>query len=71
MGYATYIKSFRKKLKERIEILRKAKYELFEDLQQKVYAARGWDDRGVPTIETLKRLKIDFPEAVALVNSVM
>ena len=59
-----------KKLKERMEILRKYKYGLFEDLQQKVYAARGWDSSGVPTVETLKRLKIDFPEAVELVNSV-
>jgi aldehyde:ferredoxin oxidoreductase len=66
----TGIDHSKKKLKDRIEILRKAKYELFEDLQQKVYAARGWDERGVPTVETLKRLKIDFPEAIELVNSV-
>ena len=66
----TGIDPTKKKLKERMEILRKAKYELFEDLQQKVYAARGWDERGVPTVETLKRLKIDFPEAVKLINSV-
>jgi len=46
------------------------KFELFEGLQQKVYAIRGWDESGVPMVETLKRLKIDFPEAVALVNSV-
>ena len=67
---STGIDPSKKKLKERIEILRKYKYELFEDLQQKVYAARGWDERGVPTVGALKRLKIDFPEAIELVNSV-
>jgi len=54
MGYATHIKSFRKKLKECMEILREYKFELLEDLQQKGYAIRSWVERGVPTVETLK-----------------
>ena len=53
-----------------MKILGNYKTGFFEGLQQKVYAARGWNEKGVPKVETLKRLKIDFPEAVALVNSV-
>lgn len=56
------------KLPRKIEELRRIKMELFEDLQQKVYAIRGWDENGIPTEETLKRLDIDFPEAKALVS---
>jgi aldehyde:ferredoxin oxidoreductase len=33
-----------------------------------VYARRGWTENAVPTIETLKRLGIDFPEVVAVVE---
>ncbi len=31
-----------------------------------VYLRRGWTNNGVPTRETLKRLGIDFPEALKL-----
>lgn len=57
------------KIEKKIEVLKNYKYELFADLQQKVYAIRGWNEFGVPTVETLKRLDIDFPDAIELVNS--
>jgi len=33
-----------------------------------VYERRGWTKNGVPTLETVKNLEIDFPEIVSLVK---
>ena len=33
-----------------------------------VYKRRGWNENGVPKVETLHRLGIDFPELVTLVE---
>ena len=33
-----------------------------------VYKRRGWTADGVPTLETLRRLEIDFPEVVKVVQ---
>jgi aldehyde:ferredoxin oxidoreductase len=33
-----------------------------------VYKRRGWTPNGVPTMETLKTFKIDFPDVVAVVR---
>lgn len=34
--------------------------EQYDQLLSEYYKIRGWDERGVPTIETLKRLNLDF-----------
>jgi aldehyde:ferredoxin oxidoreductase len=34
-----------------------------------VYKRRGWTTDGIPTLATVKRLGIDFPEVVALLKS--
>ncbi|WP_041076563.1 aldehyde ferredoxin oxidoreductase family protein [Thermotoga caldifontis] len=34
--------------------------EQYDQLLSEYYRIRGWDERGVPTIETLKRLNLDF-----------
>jgi aldehyde:ferredoxin oxidoreductase len=48
-----------------LKAYRKAQY---AKLQDAVYARRGWDSNGVPTVETLRRLGIDFPDVVAVVQ---
>jgi aldehyde:ferredoxin oxidoreductase len=40
----------------------------WEKLVDAVYKRRGWNSNGVPTIETLKRLGMDFPEVVEVVR---
>ncbi len=29
---------------------------------------RGWNERGIPTLENLRRLEIDLPEVVAIIE---
>ena len=39
----------------------KEQYELLKDA---VYERRGWTQNGIPTVETVKRLGIDFSEVL-------
>jgi aldehyde:ferredoxin oxidoreductase len=39
----------------------------YNQLVDAVYKRRGWTPNGVPTMATLKKFKIDFPEVVAVV----
>ena len=48
--------------------LREYREAQYEGLVDAVYKRRGWTSNGVPTIETLKRLGIDFPEVVEVVK---
>ena len=34
-----------------------------------VYKRRGWNDDGIPTVEKLHELGIDYPDVVALVEA--
>jgi aldehyde:ferredoxin oxidoreductase len=54
---------------EKIAILRKFREEAFEQLKDAVYKRRGWTKDGIPTLATVKRLKIDFPDVVELLKS--
>jgi aldehyde:ferredoxin oxidoreductase len=54
--------------KEKMAALRSYREEQYERLIDAVYERRGWTCQGVPTPETLKRLKIDFPEVVEVVE---
>lgn len=58
-----------KTIEEKMDMLRKHRESQYEKLLNAVYHRRGWTSEGVPTIETLKRLGIDYPEAVAVVES--
>jgi aldehyde:ferredoxin oxidoreductase len=40
----------------------------YNQLVDAVYKRRGWTPNGVPTMETLKKFGIDFPEVVAVVR---
>jgi len=53
------------KLKE-LRRYREEQYELFRD---EIYERRGWNSNGIPTLETVKRLQIDFPEIIDLINA--
>ena len=54
---------------EKIALLRKFREKLYEKLKDAVYKRRGWTNNGIPTIETVKRLGIDFPEVLELLRA--
>jgi aldehyde:ferredoxin oxidoreductase len=54
---------------EKVALLRQRREQQYERLKDAVYQRRGWTSDGVPTLETVKRLGIDFPEVVALLKA--
>ena len=58
-----------KSTEEKIALLRKIREEKYEILTDAVYDRRGWTRKGIPKLETVKRLGIDFPEVVALLKA--
>lgn len=58
-----------KSSQEKLTILRKVREGRYEELKDAVYLRRGWTKEGIPTVETLKKLGIDFPEVVELLRS--
>jgi len=50
-------------------LLRKFREDQYEQLKDAVYDRRGWTRDGIPTVETAKRLGIDFPKVVDLLKS--
>jgi aldehyde:ferredoxin oxidoreductase len=55
-------------LDEKRAALRHYREDQYEKLLDAVYKRRGWTSQGVPTRETLKRLKIDYPAVVEVVD---
>jgi aldehyde:ferredoxin oxidoreductase len=53
-----------KTIEEKLKFLRTVREKRYEDLKDAVYARRGWNNDGIPTLETVKRLGIDFPEVI-------
>ena len=53
---------------DKMAILRREREARYEQLKDAVYARRGWTNDGVPTLETARRLGIDFPEVVELLE---
>lgn len=53
---------------DKVKAQRKHREEQYEKLIDAVYHRRGWTREGVPTLETLRELGIDFPEVVAVVK---
>lgn len=49
---------------EKVALLRKFREKGYEKLKDAVYKRRGWTSDGVPTVATVKRLGIDFPEVL-------
>jgi len=53
---------------EKIKILRDYRESRYEKLVDAVYQRRGWDENGIPKIETIKKLGIDFPDILTLIG---
>lgn len=53
---------------EKVAALREYREDQYEQLLDAVYKRRGWTAHGVPTLATLERLKIDFPELIEVVE---
>jgi aldehyde:ferredoxin oxidoreductase len=66
-GYDIEGKSTIDKVKE----LRTYREDQYEKLSDAVYKRRGWTENGIPKLETLERLKIDFPDVVEIVKSAL
>jgi aldehyde:ferredoxin oxidoreductase len=57
-----------KSTEEKVKTLRKLREEMYEKLKDAVYKRRGWTADGIPTVATVKRLKIDFPDVLELLK---
>ncbi|MBF0229944.1 MAG: aldehyde:ferredoxin oxidoreductase [Desulfamplus sp.] len=54
---------------EKVAVLRKHREARYEQLKDAVYKRRGWTPNGIPTLETVKRLGIDFPDVIELLKA--
>lgn len=57
-----------KTTEEKMKIIRKYREEQYEGLLDAVYKRRGWNRNGVPTIDFLKKIGMDFPEVIEVVR---
>jgi aldehyde:ferredoxin oxidoreductase len=57
-----------KSTEEKMAVLRKYREAEYEKLKDAVYARRGWNNNGIPTLQKVKALRIDFPEVVELLQ---
>jgi aldehyde:ferredoxin oxidoreductase len=58
-----------KETTEKIALLRKLRQANYEMLKDAVYKRRGWTSDGIPTVATVKRLGIDFPEVIEVLKA--
>jgi len=58
-----------KSTEEKIALLRGFREDLYEKLKDAVYKRRGWTNQGIPTVDTVKRLGIDFPEVMEILKA--
>ncbi|MBN1661602.1 MAG: aldehyde:ferredoxin oxidoreductase [Anaerolineae bacterium] len=49
--------------------LRRHREEQYEKLIDAVYARRGWNEEGIPTLDTVRALGIDYPDVVDLIKA--
>ena len=52
----------------KVKALREKREAQYEELKSAVYKRRGWTENGIPTLATVKRLGIDFPDVVDLLK---
>ncbi|MDR3076807.1 MAG: aldehyde:ferredoxin oxidoreductase [Synergistaceae bacterium] len=55
-------------VKEKIARLQEFRRGQWEKLVDSVYKRRGWNKKGIPTLETARRLGIDYPDVVELLE---
>ncbi len=53
---------------EKVAALRAYREDQYEQLIDAVYRRRGWTENGIPTVEKLRELGIDFPDVLAVVR---
>ena len=53
---------------EKVAKLRAYREAQYKKLADAVYERRGWDQNGIPTLEKIRALGIDFPDVVELVK---
>ncbi|MFZ5945612.1 MAG: aldehyde ferredoxin oxidoreductase family protein [Bacillota bacterium] len=58
-----------KTTQEKLTVMRKYRQDQYEQLVDAVYKRRGWTNDGVPSIEKLQELGIDFPEVVEVIKN--
>ena len=58
-----------KETAQKVKILRDFRQKRYEELKDAVYKRRGWTADGIPTVETVKRLGIDFPEVMDVLKA--
>jgi len=51
-----------------MKVLGKHREDQYERLKDAVYARRGWNRNGVPTLEKVRQLGIDLPDVVELIK---
>jgi aldehyde:ferredoxin oxidoreductase len=54
---------------EKLAAIKAYRRDQYQQLCDAVYKRRGWNANGIPTVEKLKELGIDFPDVVALVEA--
>ncbi|MFO7751511.1 MAG: aldehyde ferredoxin oxidoreductase C-terminal domain-containing protein [Desulfobacteraceae bacterium] len=52
----------------KLAALREKREDQYEQLTDAVYERRGWTSDGIPTVETVKRLGLDFPEVLEVLK---
>ncbi|HOS99994.1 MAG TPA: aldehyde ferredoxin oxidoreductase C-terminal domain-containing protein, partial [Acidobacteriota bacterium] len=57
-----------KSSEEKLRILRHYREEQYQHLLNAVYARKGWTPEGVPTPEHLRKIGMDLPEVLAVVE---
>ncbi len=57
-----------KSTEEKMFVLRKYRESEYERLKDAVYERRGWTSNGVPTLQKVKALGIDFPDVIELLK---
>ena len=58
----------KKSTEEKLAALRKFREANYEKLKDAVYKRRGWNSNGVPTLQKVKALGIDFPDVTKLLE---
>ena len=53
----------------KLKALREYREEQYDKLKDAVYKRRGWTPEGIPTVNTVRRLGIDFPEVLGLLKA--
>lgn len=58
-----------KSSEEKVRILREFRENEYRKLQDAAYERRGWNANGIPTIEHLKKIGMDLPQVLAVVQN--